>query len=95
MKRGQTMWDRIAREADLLEERFPGQPLVELAGEGRVLIEQHCGVKEYSRERICVGMKYGLLQICGCGLELSRMTRDQLVITGRIDGIVLKRRERR
>lgn len=82
------LWERL----DLPGEAFPGQVLVEIAGENRVLIEHHCGVREYSPERISVKVKYGLLQICGSCLELRCMTKEQLVISGRIDCVMLKRR---
>lgn len=82
------LWDRL----DLPGESLPGQVVVEISGENRVLIEHHCGVREYSRERIGVKVKYGVLQVCGSCLELRCMTREQLVISGKIDCIVLKRR---
>ena len=82
------LWDRL----DLPGESLPGQVLVEISGENRLLIEHHCGVREYSRERIGVKVKYGVLQVCGSCLELRCMTREQLVISGKIDCIVLKRR---
>lgn len=84
----------LADEADLPSEPLPGVPVVEVAGENRVLIERHAGVTEYSRERICVKVRYGLVCVCGCGLELTRMTREQLVISGRIDCVRLQRRGR-
>ena len=82
------LWDRL----DLPGESLPGQVVVEITSENRVLIEHHCGVREYSRERIGVKVKYGMLQVCGSCLELRCMTREQLVISGKIDCIVLKRR---
>ena len=82
------LWDRL----DLPGESLPGQVVVEITGENRVLIEHHCGVREYSRERIGVKVKYSMLQVCGSCLELRCMTREQLVISGKIDCIVLKRR---
>lgn len=85
---------KLADQADLSAEPMPGVPVVELAGERRVLIERHQGMTEYSRERICVKVSYGMVCVCGCGLELSRMTRDQLVISGRIDCVQLQRRGR-
>lgn len=86
------IWERLADGADLAAEPMPGQPIVEIAGDRRVLIENHFGVKEYSRERIAVKVKYGFVCVCGCGLELIRMTREQLVISGRIDAVSLVRR---
>lgn len=92
MKERRTLLQRLADGADLSGEPLPGQPIVEIAGDRRVLIENHFGVKEYSRERIGVKVKYGILTVCGCGLELIRMTKEQLVISGRIDAVTLQRR---
>lgn len=84
--------ERFAEETDLASQPLPGQPIVEIAGDSRVLIENHFGVKAYSREKIVVGLKYGCLCIFGCELEISRMTKEQLVVHGRIDGVTLQRR---
>ena len=84
--------ERLADSADLSGEPLPLEPLVELAGDRRVLIENHRGVVQYSREKICVKVRYGTVAVCGCGLELSRMTKERLVISGRIDSISLIRR---
>lgn len=92
MNRRRGFLERLAEGADLPGEAMPGQPLVELAGDRRVLIENHNGVTEYGRERISVRVRYGQLVVCGCGLELARMTKEQLVIIGRIDGVTLHRR---
>ena len=92
MNRRRGFLERLAEGADLPGEAMPGQSLVELAGDRRVLIENHNGVTEYGRERISVRVRYGQLVVCGCGLELARMTKEQLVIIGRIDGVTLHRR---
>ncbi len=92
MKRGRSVWDRIADKTDLQEEPFPGQPVVELYGQQRLLIEHHKGVTEYGQQRISVRMCYGLLQVCGNKLEVAKMTAEHLVILGRIDSITLCRR---
>lgn len=86
---------KLTENADLNGEPLPGMPLVEIAGDRRVLIENHHGVTEYSGDRIGIKVKYGRVLVCGCGLELSRMTKEQLVICGRIDGVSLYRREKR
>ena len=92
MNRRRGFLERLAEGADLPGEAMPGQPLVELAGDRRVLLENHNGVTEDGRERISVRVRYGQLVVCGCGLELARMTKEQLVIIGRIDGVTLHRR---
>ncbi len=92
MKRNDNWFRKLAEEVDLSAEPMPGLPIAELAGDRRLLIEHHQGVSAYSREMICIQVKYGSLRVCGNGLELVRMTREQLVIRGRIDAIHLIRR---
>lgn len=84
-----SIFERIAMVTDLPDESIPGIPLVEISGNVRVLVENHLGVTEYGPERIRVRVKYGEICICGCRLELSRMTKGQLIIRGRIDHISL------
>lgn len=87
--------NRILRQlelrAQLSGQPLPGVPIVELAGNRRVLIENHCGVREYLDNRVCVGVSYGSVQIEGTGLEISKMSANQLVITGSIDSVRLER----
>ena len=83
--------DRIATAVDLQDEPIPGMPLVEIAGERRVLIENHRGVLEYGTERIRVKVKFGHVCVCGSGLELARMNRGQLVISGVVNEVHLIR----
>lgn len=91
MKQRKNLLQKITERSDLPVEPLPGVPLVELAGENRVLIENHGGVTEYGRENIRVRVSYGQVCICGRELELAHMTRQQLVICGCIDGVRLIR----
>lgn len=92
MTKGKKILRSLTREGALQDQPLPGLPIVELAGNRRVLIENHRGVREYSRERIGVKVKTGLVVVCGQGLELSRMTRQQLVIQGIIEAVRLEGR---
>lgn len=94
MKKGNGLWERLSQAADLPDEVFPGQTLIEIVDDRRVLIEHHRGVQEYGQERICVRVTFGVLQVCGKALHLRCMTRNQLVICGCIQGITLLRKER-
>jgi len=71
----------------------PGFPLIELVGDCRVLIENHCSIIEYGKERIVIKMKFGCVEICGNGMQLSQLTKSQLVVSGRITGMQLIRRK--
>lgn len=91
MRNKRSLFERMAVAADLQDEPVPGLPLVEIAGEHRVLIENHRGVMEYGTQTIRVKVKYGHVCICGRGLELARMNRGQLVISGCVDAVQLIR----
>lgn len=85
------MMQRLAKVSDLSEEPLPGLPLIEVAGESRVLIENHSGVTQYGKETIRVRVKFGQVCIEGSSLTLARMSKGQLVISGCIDSIRLLR----
>ena len=97
-KRGECMhhdsgWmERLALKVQLEEELLPGQSLIELLSDKRVLIEHHKGVIAFGNEEICVRLGCGILQICGQGLELEKMSNELLVITGRIQSLKIIRR---
>ena len=89
---GRQLLRRLTEGIDLPGESLPGQPLVELAGDQRILIENHMGVTEYGADQIRVQVRYGQICVRGEGMELARMTKEQLVIAGRIDSVTLIRR---
>lgn len=84
---------KLAEGMDLPGESPLGVPVIEIANDCRVLIERHSGMTEYSRDRICARVCYGIVCICGSNLELTHMSREKLVISGQIDGIQLLRRK--
>jgi len=92
MSRGRELLQRLANSAELAETPLLGVPIVEIAGERRVLIENHLGVKAYSRESVLVKVGFGCVRVCGCDLEILRMTKEQLIIQGRIESVTLLRR---
>ena len=91
MKKYQRILERIASAADLETEPLGKLPVVELAGENRVLVENHQGVIQYGCNEICIKVCYGSVSISGNHLELAKMTKEQLLIIGAIDRIQLCR----
>ena len=83
---------RLADSTDLSEENIAAQPLLEVCGDSRVVIERHLGVTEYAKDRITVRVKGGEYCIVGQGLSLCRMYDQQLLIQGKIDCVQIRRR---
>ena len=92
MARSGDWLQHLADRTGLESEALPGLPILEIAGDRRVLIEHHSGVLEYGPEQIRIRVAYGTVCVVGCGLELVRMSHKQLVIAGRIDSVCLQRR---
>ena len=91
MKQQNKILRQLEIRAQLSGQPLPGIPIVELAGERRVLIENHCGVREYLDNSVSIGVSFGLIQIHGTDLQIARMSSDALVVTGTIDSIKLER----
>lgn len=85
-----TKWtQRLTSAADLEDECIPGLPLIEIVGDKRVLIEHHCGVTEYGKQRIVVQVNRNCVCVSGEELVLTKMTPQQLIISGTIHSVEL------
>lgn len=84
----------VMEQAALPQESVPGHPIIEISGEHRVLIESHQGIAAYGKERILVNVRFGIICVCGCNLEILRMTKEQVVIHGNIDSVIIQRRRK-
>lgn len=78
---------------DVMSQSLPGLPIAELAGNQRILIENHVGICQYAKERISIKVNYGILCVYGKELTLQYMTRHQLVICGMIEKVELYRED--
>lgn len=68
-------------------------PLVEICGRKRVLIENHQGITGYDSGEIIVKVCSGSVYVQGSELNVLKICKEKLVITGMIDGIRFQGRE--
>lgn len=87
MKPAKDLIDRIVHKYDFEAEQLPGQPLVEMLGNCRVIVENHCGITGYAPHEIRIRIKHGIYLVCGTGLKITQMTGSALVITGKIESV--------
>lgn len=92
MKRGRGFWDRFAQQASNINNTIPDNTILEIVADRRVLLENHLGVTQYSEEKVCVKVHFGNVIVLGCGMHLQHMTKERLVISGKIEGVTLHRR---
>ena len=83
--------NRLKSWLDLSVPATPVMPIVEMAGNRRVLIENHNGISEYGNEKIVILVGLGKIIVSGSRLEVCHMSRHQLVIVGCIDAVSIER----
>ena len=79
-------------EGKSIKQWCPGLPLIEILGNKRILIERHQGVLAYNTEEIHIQVSGGEICIQGSNLILTKMSKEQLVILGEIQGVTLSGR---
>ena len=78
---------KLPLRLDLSAEILPAQTLVEIFGTDRVVIENHKGIVQYDNCQICVKKQKGFITVIGKGLNIARMSKEQLVIIGCIERV--------
>ena len=84
MKRMNRLGGRLSGLPFVNEEPAFQCPLVEIIGNRRMLIENHCGLIHYSNSQITVKTMHGLLDVKGTCLYICKMTKFQMIIKGQI-----------
>lgn len=74
---------------------MPGNSLIEIIGDSRVLIDYHHGLLCYSNEKVIISGNKCEISVCGSGLRISSMTNDQIVICGKINCVDLHKETER
>lgn len=74
----------LAEALELPEDALLGAAKVTVTAGRRLVVENHSGVLSYGEEQIVLKLPRGKLSILGEGLSLTAMTRDRLIISGRI-----------
>lgn len=70
--------DRLSLPAEIM----PGVARTTLSGGSEVYVENHAGLKSYTRNCIEVKTRGGILRISGEELELAAMTKTDIIIQG-------------
>lgn len=89
MKKSGKVLEFISTNSGPLSDALPGMPLVEIIGNNRVLVENHKGVSAYCTDRILIKVAHGQICICGSCMKIAYMSRQRLVITGKVETVSL------
>ena len=87
MQKEHRLLTRFAQKIDLPLDVAAQLPHLELQGFAECSMDCHRGILAYAPERIVVALNIGSVTVTGEGLEVRRMHRDRLTLTGRIESI--------
>ena len=90
MKAGERGVRAVSNLFDLPKEATLGLPRIIILGHEEMLIENHCGIVEYSPEIITVATKSGSTSVTGGGLLLKSIDTERIHITGKIITILFE-----
>lgn len=86
-KRKERFQNRLDRLFEMPEEISKIEPKVTICNFKNMLIENYKTILEYEDFFVRINTQTGIININGFGLKLEEMTKNELVIKGRIEGI--------
>ncbi|MCI8345084.1 MAG: sporulation protein YqfC [Clostridia bacterium] len=78
---------RLQRALEIPKEISSNEPKITIMGFNEMLIENYKGILEYQEFYIRVSTYIGIININGFNLNLTEMTSDDILITGKIETI--------
>ncbi len=88
MKRLRLFAGKFSKSIGIPPELMLGEPKVTMPGNNDILIENHKGIIEYSKENVRIATQNGVIVIEGRELVLVEMKRDSVAISGSIHNIM-------
>lgn len=86
-KRHKQKQNRLERVLEIPKEISTNEPKITIMGFNEMLIENYKGILEYQEFYIRISTYIGILNINGFNLNLTEMTSDDILITGKIETI--------
>ena len=85
--RKQTKQNRLERILEIPKEISSSEPKITIMGFNEMLIENYKGILEYQEFFVRLSTYVGIININGFNLNLTEMTSDDIMITGKIESI--------
>lgn len=87
MSLGERFTNRLTEVFDLPPELLLNLPLIMMVGGRSLILENHKGILEYSRERIRIRLIKGELVLTGPNLVIQSITDEEIQIKGEVTGL--------
>jgi len=76
---------------EIPKEIISKEPKLTIVGFNQMLIENYKGILEYEDFIIRISTEIGIIYINGLELNLNQITGDDIMVTGKIEGIELEK----
>lgn len=86
-EKNKNVQSKIERIMEIPQEISTNLPKITIIGFEKMLVENYKGILEYQDFYIRLSTYIGILNINGIGLYLQEMTKDDLLITGKVENI--------
>lgn len=87
MKKTQEIKKGLAEILELPQDIILDIPKITMVGNLQIYIENHKGIIEYTKSRIRINSKSGILRIIGNNLVLKSILTDEIIIIGEIQEV--------
>ncbi len=87
MRKRKSIPSRLDRILSMPDEISSNRPKITIVGFEQVFIENYKGILEYQDYFVRLNTYIGIININGFNLKLEEMTNDDLLVTGRIEGM--------
>lgn len=87
MRKKKKVQSRFERVLEIPKEISSNEPKITIMGFNEMLIENYKGILEYQEFYIRINTYIGIININGFNLNLTEMTSDDIMITGKIETV--------
>lgn len=87
LRKRKSIPSRLDRILSMPDEISSNRPKITIVGFEQVFIENYKGILEYQDYFVRLNTYIGIININGFNLKLEEMTNDDLLVTGRIEGM--------
>ena len=81
---------RITTTFELPRDIMLDWPSIRMMGDEELVLSNHKGIAEYTKEQVRIKTGMGPVKILGRGLAIKEISRDDIVVTGKIDAVVMR-----
>lgn len=86
-KKPKQIKEKISEFLELPKDILLDLPRITLIGNMQLIIENHKGVIEYSKEKVRINSKSGIIRIVGQHLVIKTIITEEVIIIGNIDQV--------